>query len=326
MAQSWMTDFPRRTWGRWEEHWVFNLRKHQEFENKEEKPQSSGSASGGMWAVVLGPSQPGPGHGMGAALWGPSEQWATVSSTAWGSGWWGSPPKPSGWPAWGPAGLQQGQWHGTGGRRGLLQKKKERSQWRHWLWGRNMEILDSGEQNGSSSRQASPEDLWEKMVNFLLRAILVTSGALRRQKPTCRKWELGKCPSISPPTLTTIFNHHSWGQTQNLCESFISHRTWLTFVLTFALCLFRWFGFLATYFPFMENNSKCSWLFFFFSFSLYKDLACEMGFEEFHLYLRPVHFESASHKDKVVHPPPVFITSLLEDNDCIDRWALRESK
>ncbi|XFG03559.1 hypothetical protein AB1E19_007183 [Capra hircus] len=54
---------------------------------------------------------------------------------------------------------------------------------------------------------------------------------------------------------------------------------------------------------------------------LYKDLACEMGFEEFHLYLRPVHFESASHKDKVVHPPPVFITSLLEDSDCIDRYS-----
>ncbi|OWK01320.1 hypothetical protein Celaphus_00018879 [Cervus elaphus hippelaphus] len=55
--------------------------------------------------------------------------------------------------------------------------------------------------------------------------------------------------------------------------------------------------------------------------SLYKDLACEMGFEEFHLYLRPVHFESASHKDKVVDPPPVFITSLLEDSDCVDRYS-----
>ncbi|KAM9676053.1 uncharacterized protein ACBT57_004703 [Dama dama] len=54
---------------------------------------------------------------------------------------------------------------------------------------------------------------------------------------------------------------------------------------------------------------------------LYKDLACEMGFEEFHLYLRPVHFESASHKDKVVDPPPVFITSLLEDSDCVDRYS-----
>ncbi|XP_046532783.1 uncharacterized protein LOC124247491 isoform X5 [Equus quagga] len=52
---------------------------------------------------------------------------------------------------------------------------------------------------------------------------------------------------------------------------------------------------------------------------LYKELACEMGFEEFHLYLRPVHFEFASHKDKADHPPPVFITSLLEDSDRVDR-------
>ncbi|KAF5919932.1 hypothetical protein HPG69_014297, partial [Diceros bicornis minor] len=54
---------------------------------------------------------------------------------------------------------------------------------------------------------------------------------------------------------------------------------------------------------------------------LYKELACEMGFEEFHLYLRPVHFEFASHKDKVDHPPPVFITSLLEDSDRVDRYS-----
>lgn len=54
-------------------------------------------------------------------------------------------------------------------------------------------------------------------------------------------------------------------------------------------------------------------------FSLYKELAWEMGFEEYHLYLRPVHFEFASHKDKVDHPPPVFITSLLEDSDRVDR-------
>nr|XP_044613213.1 uncharacterized protein LOC106829732 isoform X1 [Equus asinus] len=54
---------------------------------------------------------------------------------------------------------------------------------------------------------------------------------------------------------------------------------------------------------------------------LYKELACEMGFEEFHLYLRPVHFEFASHKDKADHPPPVFITSLLEDSDRVDRYS-----
>lgn len=54
-------------------------------------------------------------------------------------------------------------------------------------------------------------------------------------------------------------------------------------------------------------------------FSLYKEMAWEMGFEEFHLYLRPVHFEFASLKDKVDHSPPMFITSLLENSDHVDR-------
>ncbi|XP_038196774.2 uncharacterized protein LOC119821713 [Arvicola amphibius] len=54
---------------------------------------------------------------------------------------------------------------------------------------------------------------------------------------------------------------------------------------------------------------------------LYKELAQEMGFEEFHLYLRPVHFEFASHKDKVDPPPPVFMTSLLEDSSRVDRYS-----
>ncbi|XP_048209675.1 uncharacterized protein LOC125357064 [Perognathus longimembris pacificus] len=53
---------------------------------------------------------------------------------------------------------------------------------------------------------------------------------------------------------------------------------------------------------------------------IYKELAWEMGFEEFHLYLRPVHFEFASYKDKVDQPPPVFITSVLEDNGRVDRY------
>nr|XP_023396195.1 uncharacterized protein CCDC162P [Loxodonta africana] len=54
---------------------------------------------------------------------------------------------------------------------------------------------------------------------------------------------------------------------------------------------------------------------------LYKELAWEMGFEEFHLYLRPVHFEFASHKEKADQPPPIFITSLLEDSDRVDRYS-----
>ncbi|XP_075800920.1 uncharacterized protein LOC142833419 [Microtus pennsylvanicus] len=54
---------------------------------------------------------------------------------------------------------------------------------------------------------------------------------------------------------------------------------------------------------------------------LYKELAQEMGFEEFHLYLRPVHFEFASQKDKMDPPPPVFMTSLLEDSSRVDRYS-----
>ncbi|XP_051881402.1 uncharacterized protein LOC127575509 [Pristis pectinata] len=54
---------------------------------------------------------------------------------------------------------------------------------------------------------------------------------------------------------------------------------------------------------------------------LYKPVAVQMGFDEFHLYLRPVQFEFASHKEKADWPPPVFITSLLEDDSSIDRYA-----
>lgn len=52
---------------------------------------------------------------------------------------------------------------------------------------------------------------------------------------------------------------------------------------------------------------------------MYKAFAGEMGFDEFHLYLRPVHFEFASHKEKADQPPPIFITSLLEDDSSVDR-------
>ncbi|XP_048793577.1 uncharacterized protein LOC125689888 isoform X1 [Lagopus muta] len=54
--------------------------------------------------------------------------------------------------------------------------------------------------------------------------------------------------------------------------------------------------------------------------SLYKAFAMEAGFGEFHLYLRPVQFESALHKEKADHLPPTFITSLLEDDSCVDRY------
>ncbi|XP_043924848.1 uncharacterized protein LOC122799665 [Protopterus annectens] len=53
---------------------------------------------------------------------------------------------------------------------------------------------------------------------------------------------------------------------------------------------------------------------------LYKTCAVEMGFEEYHLYLRPVQFEFASHKEEAEQLPPVFITALLEDDSSIDRY------
>ncbi|CAH2252244.1 Hypothetical predicted protein [Pelobates cultripes] len=53
----------------------------------------------------------------------------------------------------------------------------------------------------------------------------------------------------------------------------------------------------------------------------YKMFAEEMGFNEFHLHLRPVHFEFASHKRPVEQHPPMFITSLLEDDSSVDRYT-----
>ncbi|XP_030051526.1 uncharacterized protein LOC115465264 [Microcaecilia unicolor] len=54
---------------------------------------------------------------------------------------------------------------------------------------------------------------------------------------------------------------------------------------------------------------------------LYKAFAAEMGFDEFHLYLRPVQFEFASGKVPGEQLPPTFITTLLEDDSSVDRYA-----
>lgn len=63
--------------------------------------------------------------------------------------------------------------------------------------------------------------------------------------------------------------------------------------------------------PLYQSSAIC--------FRFYKLFAKEMGFDEFHLHLRPVHFEFASHKEKADQPPPVFITALLEDDSTVDR-------
>ncbi|XP_073339210.1 uncharacterized protein [Pagrus major] len=53
---------------------------------------------------------------------------------------------------------------------------------------------------------------------------------------------------------------------------------------------------------------------------LYRNMASELGFNDFHLYLRPVQFEVAEQKDKV-EQRPVFITAILEDDSSVDRFS-----
>ncbi|XP_078503868.1 uncharacterized protein LOC144762518 [Lissotriton helveticus] len=53
---------------------------------------------------------------------------------------------------------------------------------------------------------------------------------------------------------------------------------------------------------------------------LYRMYSAEMGFEEFHLYLRPVQFEFATNKGQVDNLPPTFITAVLEDASSVDRY------
>ncbi|KAA8581911.1 coiled-coil domain-containing protein 162 [Etheostoma spectabile] len=53
---------------------------------------------------------------------------------------------------------------------------------------------------------------------------------------------------------------------------------------------------------------------------LYRNVASELGFDEFHLYLRPVQFEVAAQKD-TAEQRPVFITAMLEDDISVDRFT-----
>ncbi|XP_034531399.1 coiled-coil domain-containing protein 162 [Notolabrus celidotus] len=52
---------------------------------------------------------------------------------------------------------------------------------------------------------------------------------------------------------------------------------------------------------------------------LYRNVAAELGFDDYHLYLRPVRFEVADQKYKT-EQSPVFITAILEDDSCVDRF------
>ncbi|XP_064783703.1 uncharacterized protein LOC135507886 [Oncorhynchus masou masou] len=53
---------------------------------------------------------------------------------------------------------------------------------------------------------------------------------------------------------------------------------------------------------------------------LYKTQALELGFDEFHLYVRPEQFEFAVQRDKAEHRP-LFVTALLQDDSCLDRYT-----
>lgn len=52
---------------------------------------------------------------------------------------------------------------------------------------------------------------------------------------------------------------------------------------------------------------------------LYRNVASELGFGEFHLYLRPLHFEFAHQKVRA-QQRPVFITEILKDDGSVDRY------
>ncbi|KAI1895743.1 hypothetical protein AGOR_G00109630 [Albula goreensis] len=52
---------------------------------------------------------------------------------------------------------------------------------------------------------------------------------------------------------------------------------------------------------------------------LYSIFTREMGFEPFHLHMRPIQFEFAVHKEKV-EKPPLFVTALLQDDGMVDRY------
>lgn len=47
-------------------------------------------------------------------------------------------------------------------------------------------------------------------------------------------------------------------------------------------------------------------------------MASELGFHDFHLYLRPVQFEVAEQRDEA-EQRPVFDTAILEDDSSVDR-------
>jgi hypothetical protein len=53
---------------------------------------------------------------------------------------------------------------------------------------------------------------------------------------------------------------------------------------------------------------------------LYRQLATEMGFEEYHMFMRYVQFDFAKFKENAGQAPPVFVSELGANDLQIDRY------
>lgn len=53
----------------------------------------------------------------------------------------------------------------------------------------------------------------------------------------------------------------------------------------------------------------------------YRRVGSELGFEDFHMFLRYVQFDFAKYKDTAGNPPPVFVSELHSEDSQIDRYV-----
>lgn len=54
---------------------------------------------------------------------------------------------------------------------------------------------------------------------------------------------------------------------------------------------------------------------------IYRMHANEMGYEDFHMFMRYVQFDFAKYKENAGQPPPVFVNDLSADDSTIDRYV-----
>lgn len=54
---------------------------------------------------------------------------------------------------------------------------------------------------------------------------------------------------------------------------------------------------------------------------VYRKLAFEMGFEEYHMYMRYVQLDFAKFKEDAGTPPPLFVSEIRADDIQIDRYV-----